>query len=397
MLSIQGPGSDKMAKRTWIHHNYFYNFPPTANNCSAIQIGLSGRSMDSAFSVVEYNLFIKTRGENEGGICNKSCKNIYRYNTFGDGCEELSLRHGNFCEVYGNFFMGSTGLRFSGDDHKIYSNFFSGCPDAIDCTNGDGEVAEGSALTCHDRPDRVLIVYNTIIDCTSSFQEPGRTNGLGATNITFANNIIQGGGAVSIRGSYTDPVWAGNILWNTTAGSMPASGYTLNDPMLATDASGVYHIQPGSPAIGAGEGSFPFVMLDIDGQSRGSAPDAGADQLAHTPVSNRVLTVADVGPKAGIPVATSKETFHSAANEFRVFPNPVIGRTKIYYSIQEASWVKLSLLNASGISSLSLVNCRKEAGNYESVIDVSPLPRGYYWVCLTTEQSAKSAGIYVIK
>ena len=58
MISVQGPGGDKMAKRTWIHHNYFFNFPPTANNCSAIQIGLSGRSMYSAFCVVEYNLFI---------------------------------------------------------------------------------------------------------------------------------------------------------------------------------------------------------------------------------------------------------------------------------------------------------------------------------------------------
>ena len=41
---------------------------------------------------VEYNLFIKCRGENEGMVCNKSCDNVYRYNTITDGTRELSLR-----------------------------------------------------------------------------------------------------------------------------------------------------------------------------------------------------------------------------------------------------------------------------------------------------------------
>ncbi|MDP4208994.1 MAG: polysaccharide lyase 6 family protein [Bacteroidota bacterium] len=301
MLSIQGPGNNQMAKRTWIHHNYFYNFPHKANNCSAIQIGLSSRSMDSAFCVVEYNLFIKTAGENEGCICHKSCRNIIRFNTFGEGSEEVSVRHGNRSEVYGNFFMGCTGLRFSGDDHKIYSNFFKGCSNAIVCTNGDGEVAEGSKLTCHDRADRVQVVYNTIVDCASGFQEPSRTNGLGATNITFANNILQGCGEISVRGQYVNPVWKGNILWNTTPGAIPAEGFTVADPKLVASADGAYHLGSNSPAIGAGIGVYPYVTIDIDGQPRVSKFDVGADQFASISVTNRVLTTADVGPKANQP------------------------------------------------------------------------------------------------
>jgi poly(beta-D-mannuronate) lyase len=232
MLSIQGPGGDRMAKRTWIHHNYFYNFPPKANNCSAIQVGLSGRSMDSAFCVVEYNLFIKCAGENEGAICNKACNNIYRYNTFGEGTEELSLRHGNKCQVYGNFFTGSAGLRFSGDDHRIYSNYFRGCKEAIVCTNGDGEVKDGSKLTCHDRPDRVEVTYNTIVDCRNSFRMPARQNGLGATSITFSDNIISGGSPVSVQGNYRGAVWKNNIIWNTTGGDIPQSGYSVSNPLI---------------------------------------------------------------------------------------------------------------------------------------------------------------------
>jgi poly(beta-D-mannuronate) lyase len=263
MISVQGPGSDKMAKRIWIHHNYFFNFPPTANNCSAIQIGLSGRSMDSAFCVVEYNLFIRTEGENEGAICHKSCNNIIRYNTFGERSEELSLRHGNNSQVYGNFFLNTTGLRFSGDDHLIYNNYFQGCSKAIVCTNGDGEVKEGSKLTCHDRADRIKVVYNTIIDCKSNYQMPERNNGLGATSITFANNIIRGGSPVSILGLYPHPVWDGNILWNISGGDMPSTGYRIEDIKIS---------QPG------------FIKN----------PDPG--KYPEIPATNRPLTVSDVGP-----------------------------------------------------------------------------------------------------
>lgn len=295
MISVQGPGGNKMAKRTWIHHNYFNNFPPTSNNCSAIQIGLSGRSMDSAFCLVEYNLFERTEGENEGAICHKSCNNIIRFNTFGVRSEECSLRHGNNSQVYGNYFINSTGLRFSGDDHIIYSNYFEGCKKAIVCTNGDGEVKEGSQLTCHDRPDRVKIVYNTIIDCQSSFQMPGRNKGLGATDITFANNIIIGSAPVSIQGSYPGAAWLGNIIWQTPAGDMPVSGFRTIDPLLVRDNFRIFHITRESLAFEAGTGNFPFAIADIDGEFRKPVPDTGADEISAVPGSNKPLTIADVG------------------------------------------------------------------------------------------------------
>lgn len=299
MLSIQGPGRDHMAKRTWVHHNYFFNFPPPGkNNCSAIQIGLSWRSMDSAFSIIEHNLFIKTRGENEGIICHKSCNNIIRFNTFGEGCQEVSIRHGNKSQVYGNFFLGGTGLRFSGDDHVIYSNYFQGCRNAIVCTNGDGEVAAGDKLTCHDRADRVKVVYNTLIDCRNNFLMPGRKNGMGATHITFANNIIQGGSPVTLDSLFLNPVWEGNILWNTTSGTIPESGFVITDPKLEAGVDGILRPSKGSPAIGAGTGLYTFVNIDVDGQARDKKLDTGADQFAKVPSTNRPLSVADVGPDA---------------------------------------------------------------------------------------------------
>lgn len=305
MITVQGPGSSEMAKRTWIHHNYFYNFENSGyNNSSAIQIGLSGRSLSSAYSIVEYNLFINTKGENEGIICNKSCNNIYRYNTFGEGCTEVSLRHGNFCEVYNNFFIGCTGLRFCGDDHKIYNNYFVGCEYAINCVNGDGIVPPDGTdpLTRHDRPDRVKIYNNTLINNIVNFGMPSRTNGLGATDIKFANNIIYGGAQISISTPYINPVWEGNILWAMSGGvgQIPEYGYQYIDPQLERDVYGIYHIKSTSPAINASVGNYPEVSIDIDGQSRIGIPDVGADEFSEEPIIFKPITLDDVGAFQGL-------------------------------------------------------------------------------------------------
>jgi poly(beta-D-mannuronate) lyase len=300
MIIVHGPSTNEMAQRLWIHQNLFTNFPDThENNCSAIQIGVSGRSMASAHALVERNLFLHCHGENEN-ICNKSCENTYRFNTFGQGCSELSLRHGNFNIVYGNFFLGSEGVRIFGKDDKIYSNYFEKCTRAIHIGNGDALIPPDK-LTGHDRPDRVQVVCNTLVDNKNSLMMLGRRNGLGARDFTFADNIIQTSGkAVTIDGPLTNTVWQGNIIWCSTngVGNIPESGFKLVDPQLKPDARGEFHPQPGSAVAGAAVGSYPFVTIDIDGKTRSRKLDVGADQLTHGKTTNRILTPADVGPDA---------------------------------------------------------------------------------------------------
>ena len=299
MISVQGPGSSGMAQRTWIHHNFFHNFTPVSNNCSSIQIGLSGRSLSSAHSLVEYNLFVDTRGENEN-ICNKSCDNTFRYNTFGEGCSELSLRHGNGCLVYGNFFIGSEGLRFYGHNHKIFSNFFENCNPAINIGNGDGIVPRDK-LTSHDRPDSVFVGFNTLVNNRKNIIMQGRNNGLGATCITVANNIIQGGSvAFKIDGTIIQPVWEGNMVWKSDGiGNIPSTGYQEIDPKLILQKTESAHIQEDSPAVRRSAGNYPFVNVDIDGQPRPSKPDIGADQFLKGGAVNHPLTINEVGAKTG--------------------------------------------------------------------------------------------------
>src|SRR5206468_5744095 len=131
-----------------------------------------------------------------------------------------------------------------------------------------------------------------------------RTDGLGATNTTFANNIIQGGGpAASIAGPYTGAVWSGNIIYNTNgAGAMPSSGYTTVNPLLARNGTGTFHLQSGSPAIGAATGTYAAVTVDMDGQSRTAPFDKGADETSTAPVIAQILSTAMVGQNGGDPL-----------------------------------------------------------------------------------------------
>lgn len=303
MILVEGPGGEPMAERTWIHHNYFYNFKNSGfNNSSAIQFGRSWSSMAPSYGLLEYNLFIDCRGENEN-ITHKASNGVYRYNTFGPGCTELSLRHGNQSEVYANFFLNTDGLRIFGDDHRIYSNYFEGNSRAIHIGNGGAEVADGAALTSHDRPDRCQIVYNTLINNKENFFMANRSNGLGSTYITIANNIIQGGGpAANINGPNSNTTWEGNIVWKVAAINIPSSGYKSVNPLLATNGAATYHIQKNSPARNAGVGAYTYAKLDIDAQTRSASKDKGADEFSSNPFINRPLTKQDVGHEGNRPV-----------------------------------------------------------------------------------------------
>lgn len=299
MISVTGVGA-QVARRTWIHHNYFHDYANAhANGAETIRFGRSFYSMSRADGVVEYNLFVRCVGENEL-ITSKACAITYRFNTFLDSPgAQLTLRHGNDCSVYGNILRGTDGLRIFGDRHKVYSNYFEGNTLGITIGNGDGEVADGAKLTCHDRPDGCVIVFNTLVNNGAHYVMIARKEGLGATRTTFANNVIVGGGAAAkIDGPYPEAVWSDNLVWQTGGNldAFPANSYLVTDPKLAPDDRGIQHLMAGSPAIDTGDGVYDFVSVDFDGQARVGKKDKGADEFSSAPATAHLLTPADVGP-----------------------------------------------------------------------------------------------------
>ena len=300
-LAIRGVGS-QIAERLWIHHNYFKSHTDQGgkNGAEAFQFGLSGFSLSSSKSMVENNLFEDCAGENEL-ISIKASGVTLRYNTIRNCPAQFTLRHGNSCSVYGNYFINTPGLRIFGDDHVIHSNYFENCSMGINIGNGDGEVADGAHLTSHDRHDRILIAYNTLVNNKQNIVQSARKDGLGSTSVTIANNIIQGGGkAVSITGPCAHPVFANNFIFNTEGpGDLPSGSFTQTDPKLEKPASGSFHLRKESPAVNAGRGNYPQVITDMDGQERTGRLDAGADEISAAKVTAHLLSPAEVGHAAG--------------------------------------------------------------------------------------------------
>jgi hypothetical protein len=301
MIAVSGSGS-QVARRLWIHHNYFHDLGNAGSGgAQMICFGLlSSHGQSTGAGLVDHNLFARCRGVSDL-ISNRSSGNAYRYNTFLDSPNShLTLLLGDDCLVYGNYFRNTEGVRIYGDRHQVFSNYFEGNYIGIDLGNGAPDPGDGTPNS-HDRPDNCVIAFNTFVDNRTHFQMSRRTPvALGATNTTFANNIIQGGGSVAkIRGPYSGAVWSGNLLWNAAdAGDLPAEGYTREDPLLATGPDGIKRLQSGSPAIGSAVGAFPAVIVDMDGRPRPEKKAKGADEFSTEPGTARFLSATDVGPNA---------------------------------------------------------------------------------------------------
>jgi poly(beta-D-mannuronate) lyase len=137
----------------------------------------------------------------------------------------------------------------------------------------------------------------------TNITQGARKDGLGATYITVANNLIQGGGpAASISGPYTNGIWEGNIIFNTNgAGDMPGGSYKIIDPKLVKDALNEFRLQTGSPAANAAAGNYTSVTTDMDGQKRIAPFDIGADEISKEKISVRILNPVDVGAVVQLP------------------------------------------------------------------------------------------------
>ncbi|WP_420581590.1 chondroitinase-B domain-containing protein [Reichenbachiella sp.] len=287
-----------------IDHNYFADIPELGRNGGeTIRIGTSTNSLTESKTIVEYNLFEACDGEIEI-ISNKSGFNIYRYNTFRNNEGMLTLRHGDDCEVYGNYFFGgegkaSGGVRIIGERHKIYNNYFQdlegdGFRAAVSMMNG----VPDSPLNRYFQVKNAEVVNNTIVSCKEPFaigegSDSERT--LPPLNCTIANNI-----AISTTGSkaitYTDtPInmtYASNYITGTIGVS--DDGLINEDPGLILN-SGLWKPSSESAVVDAESLTVSYLDLDIEGQARDNSPDIGCDELASSTVINQPLTKEDVG------------------------------------------------------------------------------------------------------
>jgi poly(beta-D-mannuronate) lyase len=249
-----------LSTNTRIDHNYFHDVSAAGGNGrETIRLGCCGAMFDNheTGNIVEHNLLENCSGEAEI-ISIKASKNIVRYNTIRNSNGNLTLRAGKNNTIYGNFIFGKGnqgGIRMFDDNHKIYSNYIE-----------TGQALIGNRVDeIHAQVRNAIIVNNTFVGSVA----------LAGSGNVFSNNIVIGG-APNLGGAMA----AGNLMGDD-------AGLVRMGEILA--------ITPMSKAVDASMGDYPFVMEDVNGQSR-SKPDVGADELSAGPELNHPLTVKDVGP-----------------------------------------------------------------------------------------------------
>ena len=379
-----------------IDSNYFAYRPYLngINGAETIRVGTSDWSMYDSYTTVEYNYFEECNGETEI-ISNKSCENIYRYNTFYECQGTLTLRHGNRCSVYGNYFFGGNvsntgGIRIIGESHKIYNNYLtgltgSGFRTAISIVDG----IPNSPLNGYFQVKNAVVAFNTIVNNKYSIEigsGKSSTQNMPPLNCVIADNIVQSNHSPIIN--YVDQpdsmTYEGNIMYGASLGITNPVGIKLIDPMLHLADDSLWRPGSGSPAIDSASGYFPFVINDFDGQPRDSIKDIGCDQHSSAPVIIHPLKPADAGidwdlTVTGIKVGGTKNQSINNFSLMQNYPNPFNPTTAISYQLSAFSQVTLKVYNALGREIETLVNEEKHAGIYRAEFDGSKYPSGIYY------------------
>ncbi|MFY7964328.1 MAG: polysaccharide lyase 6 family protein [Chitinophagaceae bacterium] len=189
-----------------IHHNYFgYRTMPTDNGGEDMRIGDSKTSFTRGFNIIEYNYFEDQRQEPEI-ISNKSCDNIYRFNTFIANDGAMVLRHGQRCFVYGNYINGKTGrntsggLRIINSNQTVFSNYVTNVESSEKVALKAGVVImcglENSEINGYYAADSAVVAYNTFINCAGPVVKVGVGNKskgqplIAPKEITLVSNVF---------------------------------------------------------------------------------------------------------------------------------------------------------------------------------------------------------------
>lgn len=338
-----------------IDHNYFGYRPELGQNGGeTIRIGTSQWVEYASNTVFEYNLFNECDGEVEI-ISNKSVGNIYRYNTFKDCDGTLTLRHGSYCRVYGNFFFGdpsksSGGVRIIGEGHEVYNNYFEGLNGtsyraAISLVNGIPD----SPVSGYYQVKKAKIGFNTIIDCKQPFAigagaSDSRT--LPPTETLIANNLIKARSGYTVIEDYDETngiTWHGNVADGEELGINTTEGFKLASISME-ESDGLYRPTPESVVIGNASTVWPEITDDIDGQPRpANSRDVGCDQLAAGSILNYPLTKDEVGADYDS-VTTGQVSRKITEEEVKVLSTPV----GIRFVFPDSAQRKLSLWGING-------------------------------------------------
>ncbi|QNM84689.1 T9SS type A sorting domain-containing protein [Polaribacter pectinis] len=354
-----------------IDHNYFKdNSPRAVNEQESIRIGWSEMSQSSGYTTVEFNLFENCDGDPEI-VSVKSSDNIVRHNTFVGSYGTLSLRHGNRNRIEGNYFFGNGkavgtspdgatlytgGIRVYGTDHMIINNYMEGLTgtrwDApITLTMGDAIDGQSTSLSKHFRAERVTIAYNTLVNNTHGIEIGYDNNdkyGKDLKDIIIANNLVTGSENAMVEIVDTDNDQGDNISWlnnlmyptgsatvlaGATTTSFDASEVKNENPNIVYNATDKVWRTTSTTPLYANSVTSETIDKDIEGQTRPSSSNPGADHFSTESIRYKHLTAADVGPNAYETDDNTESLFVSSVTNFIA-----AGESKDFTVTSNLSW-----------------------------------------------------------
>lgn len=143
-----------------IEYNYFGPRQTLGSNGGeTLRIGTSHYSREYSNTVVRNNYFDRTSGELEI-ISSKSCGNEIRDNVFFESQGTLTMRHGHYTVVEGNYFLGNRkpntgGIRVINENQTVRNNYLSGLT---------GHRFRGALVVMNGVPDGPINRYDPVID-----------------------------------------------------------------------------------------------------------------------------------------------------------------------------------------------------------------------------------------
>ena len=143
-----------------IEYNYFGPRQALGSNGGeTLRIGTSHYSREYANTIVRNNYFDRTGGELEI-ISSKACGNQILDNVFFESQGTLTMRHGHFTTVEGNYFLGNRkpntgGIRVINENQTVRNNYLSGLT---------GHRFRGALVVMNGVPNGPINRYDPVID-----------------------------------------------------------------------------------------------------------------------------------------------------------------------------------------------------------------------------------------
>ncbi len=176
-IRVELKGNESIKNYHQINNNHFGFRPPKGGpSAETIQIGTSETSMAPSYTRVYENFFERCNGEVEV-ISSKSNFNEFKNNVFFKSEGSLVTRHGNYCTIDGNYFIGDEnneqigGIRLIGTGHWVTNNYFYNLKGQV--FRSPLAVMNGipkSPLNRYIQVTDVVVAYNSWVNCTSPLQ-----------------------------------------------------------------------------------------------------------------------------------------------------------------------------------------------------------------------------------